>query len=100
MRVCQRLADRRLPDSHTPTWTATDSFSGNLELDPEAFPDDDQVMYDPNSIDAETDWRRESCPEGFIYDCCDQDCKSKGCVIQQHIVERDPSGLLGVYEDE
>ncbi|KAI0145451.1 hypothetical protein GGR57DRAFT_298627 [Xylariaceae sp. FL1272] len=61
------------------------THDGQLDIDPDVFPDDDQVMYDPHSIDPHTDWRRDEWPEGFIWDCCDEDCTSEGCVVQGHI---------------
>lgn len=70
-----------------------------LELDPDAFPDDDQVELDPHSIDVMTDWRRKNCPEGFVWRCCDQDCNAEGCVVQKHIAEKKDSFLLDVYGD-
>ncbi|KAK7947065.1 uncharacterized protein PG986_011386 [Apiospora aurea] len=69
---------------------------GQLDLDPEAFPDDDQVEYDPHSIDVETDWRREECPEGFVWDCCDRDCRSKGCIVERHVAAKPPPKLPGI----
>ncbi|KAI1352686.1 hypothetical protein F5Y01DRAFT_87699 [Xylaria sp. FL0043] len=59
-----------------------------LELDPDFFPDDDQVMYDLNSIDVETDWRRKTCPEGFVWQCCDEPLNGEPCLIQKHIPKK------------
>ncbi|KAI1273676.1 hypothetical protein F5Y07DRAFT_248002 [Xylaria sp. FL0933] len=59
-----------------------------LELDPECFPDDDQVYYDPSSIDVKTDWRRETCPEGFVWQCCDEPLDGEACLIQRHIPKK------------
>ncbi|KAI2639180.1 hypothetical protein GGS21DRAFT_416062 [Xylaria nigripes] len=56
-----------------------------LEIEPEYFPDDDQVEYEPHTIDVETDYRRKICPEGFRWQCCDVDINGRPCVIQRHI---------------
>ncbi|TGJ82860.1 hypothetical protein E0Z10_g5907 [Xylaria hypoxylon] len=56
-----------------------------LEIDPDYFPDDDQVEYDIHSIDVETDWRREVVPEGFRWQCCDAPLNGKPCLVQWHI---------------
>lgn len=44
-------------------------------------------MYEINSIDPYTDWRREEIPEGFLWDCCDEDINGVCCVVQRHIPE-------------
>ncbi|KAI3326933.1 hypothetical protein HD806DRAFT_531529 [Xylariaceae sp. AK1471] len=67
---------------------ACQAHEGLLELDPEYFPDDDQVEYEPHSIDIETDWRREAVPEGFRWLCCDEPLNGKPCVIQRHIPKK------------
>ncbi|KAK8102156.1 hypothetical protein PG984_015302 [Apiospora sp. TS-2023a] len=41
----------------------------------------EQIDY----IELETDWRREKWPDGFIGDCCNQNCKNKGCVVREHL---------------
>jgi len=55
-----------------------------LELDPDSFPDDDQVAYAVDSIDLETDWRRQTCPEGFVWDCCDGNLTTEPCRKSRH----------------
>ncbi|KAI3316946.1 hypothetical protein HD806DRAFT_516159 [Xylariaceae sp. AK1471] len=60
------------------------THEGLLEIDPDVFPDDDDVAYDINSIDVHTDWRREEWPEGFIWQCCGEPCNGKPCVVQRH----------------
>lgn len=59
---------------------------GELTLDDEMFPDDDEVMYHSEGIDVHTDWRREEWPDGFIWDCCDKNCNNKGCIVERHVV--------------
>ncbi|KAK8024572.1 hypothetical protein PG993_012638 [Apiospora rasikravindrae] len=69
---------------------------GELNIDEEVFPDDDDVQYRPDSIDVETDWRREEWPEGFIWDCCDQDCNNKGCIVERHVAAKPPQKLPSI----
>lgn len=58
---------------------------GELYVDSDVFPDDDDIQYRPDSIDPCTDWRRDEWPEGFIYACCEKNCKDPGCVVGRHI---------------
>lgn len=46
-------------------------------------------MYDPGSIDVETDWRREGFHDGFIYDCCGKNWKAEGCCIDRHMTAQE-----------
>ncbi|KAK7972219.1 hypothetical protein PG996_006577 [Apiospora saccharicola] len=69
---------------------------GQLELDPDVFPDDDQVEMDPNSIDVETDDRRRTHPHGFIWDCCDEDCNNKGCIVERHVAAKPFPKRVGI----
>lgn len=75
----------------------TDGNLGALNLNREAFEDDDEIAYHPESIDVMTDWRREDWPDGFIWDCCDENCENKGCVIQEHVASKLP---LVVVDDD
>ncbi|KAI0428397.1 hypothetical protein F5Y09DRAFT_313319 [Xylaria sp. FL1042] len=63
-----------------------------LELDSDYFPDDDQIRYDRSSVNVETDWRRETCPEGFVWQCCGEPLNgefgSEFCLIQRHIPKK------------
>ncbi|KAI1267811.1 hypothetical protein F5Y18DRAFT_271447 [Xylariaceae sp. FL1019] len=61
------------------------THNGELRIDEDMFPDDDDIQYNPQSVDPYTDWRRKDWPEGFIWDCCDKDCNAEGCVVQGHI---------------
>ncbi|KAI0485238.1 hypothetical protein GGR56DRAFT_65326 [Xylariaceae sp. FL0804] len=56
-----------------------------LEIDEECFPDDDDVAYHIESLDPYTDWRREEWPEGFIWQCCEENINGPCCVVQAHI---------------
>ncbi|KAI0201699.1 hypothetical protein F4808DRAFT_35293 [Astrocystis sublimbata] len=80
---CEKTYDVTLNDD-----TACMTHPGMLDIDPEVFPDDDDVQYGIGpDIDVYTDWRREEWPEGFIWSCCDEDCNSKGCQVQRHTPE-------------
>lgn len=70
--------------------------SGELTLDEEMFPDDDEVAYQPEGIDVHTDWRREICPDGFVWDCCDRNCKSRGCVVERHVAAKPFPKRVGI----
>lgn len=60
----------------------------HVDIDESFFPDDDEVRY--SHIDPETDWRRESCPEGFVYECCDTSlADNKPCRVQRHFSAAD-----------
>ncbi|KAI8951813.1 hypothetical protein F4801DRAFT_543629 [Xylaria longipes] len=67
---------------------ACQKHTGELAIDPDVFPDDDDVQYDIGSIDVNTDWRREEWPEGFIWQCCDKPLNSTACQIQRHIPKK------------
>ncbi|KAI1114749.1 hypothetical protein F5Y14DRAFT_413598 [Nemania sp. NC0429] len=68
--------------------TACQTHEDLLVIDAEYFPDDDQVMYEPHSIDVNTDWRRKAVPEGFRWQCCDESVNGEACVIQRHIPKK------------
>ena len=57
---------------------------GDLTLNFDAIEDDD-IMEQIAYIELETDWRREKWPDGFIWDCCNQNCNNKGCVVRKHL---------------
>ncbi|KAI0195756.1 hypothetical protein EV127DRAFT_477475 [Xylaria flabelliformis] len=67
---------------------ACQTHSDLLEIDPDFFPDDDEVYYHKEGIDPYTDWRRESCPEGFVWQCCDRTIDEEPCEIQRHIPKK------------
>ncbi|KAI1819506.1 hypothetical protein F4861DRAFT_534396 [Xylaria intraflava] len=81
--TCNEVYDVTLNDKE-----ACQTHEEDPHLDESFFPDDDQVRYDINSIDVHTDWRRDSCPEGFRYECCDEDIEGEPCVIQRHIPKK------------
>ncbi|KAK8073210.1 hypothetical protein PG994_004109 [Apiospora phragmitis] len=63
------------------TETSCRYHDGQLELDEEAFPDDDETGV-------------EKCaPDGFIWDCCEKNCNDKGCVVEEHVVAKPPPPL-------
>ncbi|KAI0551432.1 hypothetical protein F4679DRAFT_539223 [Xylaria curta] len=64
--------------------TACCLHPGLLEIDPDVFPDDDDVQYDIGSIDVHTDWRREEWPHGFVWQCCDGILNAAPCINQKH----------------
>ncbi|GAW16412.1 hypothetical protein ANO14919_058380 [Xylariales sp. No.14919] len=69
--------------------TACQTHEGLLDIDADYFPDDDEIQYGVGgSIDIETDWRREQCPEGFVWECCEERLNGKACVIQSHIPKK------------
>ncbi|KAI1124856.1 hypothetical protein F5Y10DRAFT_248421 [Nemania abortiva] len=84
--TCEKTYDVTLNDDE-----ACQTHEDILMIDPEFFPDDDQVHYDINSINVETDWRRKACPEGFIWQCCDEPLNGEFCVIQRHIPKKHTS---------
>lgn len=46
------------------------------------FPDDDdEEAKFLNGITVQTDRRRRCCPEGFNWDCCDEDIEGTFCVV-------------------
>ncbi|KAG2122764.1 hypothetical protein DEU56DRAFT_831229 [Suillus clintonianus] len=55
--------------------------SGNLEVDEDFFADHDERCHGP----MDTEENRASFPEGFIWDCCDEDTVSEGCETGQHV---------------
>ncbi|KAI1755674.1 hypothetical protein F4782DRAFT_527039 [Xylaria castorea] len=79
-KTCDKTYDVTLNNN-----TACQMHPGGLEIDPDVFPDDDDVQYDIRSIDVYTDWRREEWPEGFIWQCCDEPHNATACQIQRHI---------------
>ncbi|CAJ2514115.1 Uu.00g022340.m01.CDS01 [Anthostomella pinea] len=83
--TCKQVFDIEANDDN-----ACVTHEGYLEMDPECFPDDDQVTYEPSSIDPYTDWRRKEWPEGFIWQCCDRACNEEGCLVQAHIAADAP----------
>ncbi|KAI0458120.1 hypothetical protein F5B21DRAFT_461370 [Xylaria acuta] len=68
--------------------TACRTHTAELAIDPDIFPDDDDVQYGIGSIDYYTDWRREEWPEGFIWQCCDRPLDDTACRIQSHIPKK------------
>lgn len=58
-------------------------LAGELEIDEDMFPDDDEVMY--TTINVKTDWRVKSCPDGFIWSCCEGNAESAPCLLQKHV---------------
>lgn len=63
-------------------------FPDLLEIDPEYFPDDDEIQYHAHAIDVNTDWRRKTTPEGFRWQCCDEPLNGEACLIQRHIPKK------------
>ncbi|ROW08378.1 hypothetical protein VMCG_03094 [Cytospora schulzeri] len=55
-----------------------------LEVDPDYFPDDDEIQSGEH-IDVETDWRVDKFPDGFVWQCCEASANGEPCVIQRHI---------------
>ncbi|KAI1430758.1 hypothetical protein GGR50DRAFT_161863 [Xylaria sp. CBS 124048] len=81
--TCKEMYDVTLNDDE-----ACQTHDDLLIIDPEFFPDDDEVQYEPHGIDVNTDWRRETCPEGFVWQCCEEPLDGDFCVIQRHIPRR------------
>ncbi|KAI0522207.1 hypothetical protein F5B22DRAFT_464451 [Xylaria bambusicola] len=67
---------------------ACQTHEGWVEIDAEYFPDDDDIQYRPDSVNPETDWRREEWPEGFIWQCCEEPANGTPCRIQRHIPKK------------
>ncbi|KAI8624878.1 hypothetical protein F5Y19DRAFT_280504 [Xylariaceae sp. FL1651] len=68
--------------------TACQTHPGCISIDPDSFPDDDDLHYHGGYgpyTDWESDWRRDEWPEGFIWSCCDQRDDKPPCIIQAHI---------------
>lgn len=55
-----------------------------LEVDPDAFPDDDDIQSG-EYIDTEKDWRVKEFPHGFVWDCCEATADEEPCVVGRHI---------------
>ncbi|KAG2075372.1 hypothetical protein BDR04DRAFT_1091552 [Suillus decipiens] len=60
--------------------------SGDLDVDEEFFADHDEDCHGP----MDTKENRAEFPEGFIWDCCDENALSEGCETGQHV----PGGKL------
>ncbi|KAF2498878.1 hypothetical protein BU16DRAFT_308370 [Lophium mytilinum] len=59
--------------------------SGVLEMNEDAFPDDDDIQYYGHQIDVETDWRVDEFPEDFTWTCCAQHGKeAEPCLRSRH----------------
>jgi hypothetical protein len=54
---------------------------GDLDVDEEYFADHDEDCHGP----MDTEENRAQFPEGFIWDCCDENALSEGCETGQHI---------------
>ena len=48
-------------------------------------PDDDFWVDDDDSPYEGMEWKQEEFPEGWIYNCCDEDGESKGCKTGDHV---------------
>ncbi|KAI1742019.1 hypothetical protein F4680DRAFT_53909 [Xylaria scruposa] len=81
--TCDKTYDVTLNDN-----AACQTHWDMLEIDEEFFPDDDEVCYHAEGIDVNTDWRRETCPEGFVWQCCDGTLNEPPCQIQRHIPKK------------
>ncbi|THW03032.1 hypothetical protein D6D24_10743 [Aureobasidium pullulans] len=56
---------------------------GELETNDDFWVDDDQYDHDP-SYPLESEYHRKTFPEGFIWDCCDEQLDAPGCIVQKH----------------
>ncbi|KAG0702468.1 hypothetical protein DFH29DRAFT_851502 [Suillus ampliporus] len=57
---------------------------GELDVDEEYFPDWDEECHGP----MDTKKNRADYPDGFIWDCCDENGRSEGCETGQHVPGR------------
>ncbi|KAI1864421.1 uncharacterized protein JN550_008978 [Neoarthrinium moseri] len=79
---------------------ACKAHEGDLVVDPEHFPDDDDIMgYSGIEVDPYTDWRREEWPDGFYWTCCDERLHGKFCIVQKHIPDT-RSALAQITSDQ
>ncbi|KAI0487592.1 hypothetical protein F4859DRAFT_465566 [Xylaria cf. heliscus] len=77
--ICDRTYDVTVNND-----TACQTHTGILDIDPDVFPDDDDIQYGVGSVDVNTDWRREEWPEGFIWQCCNETLNGTACRITRH----------------
>lgn len=56
---------------------------GELEIDEDCFPDDDEVRE--TTIVVDTDWRVDAVPNGFVWSCCElRGRNAKPCLRSRH----------------
>ncbi|KAF2806761.1 uncharacterized protein BDZ99DRAFT_85047 [Mytilinidion resinicola] len=71
---------------------------GVLEMNEDAFPDDDDVQYYGHKIDVETDWRVDEFPEDFTWTCCGQHGKeAEPCLRSRHCKSKTGEGRGKVF---
>ncbi|CAI4212074.1 unnamed protein product [Parascedosporium putredinis] len=74
-------------------WNGSIFLIGNLEPDYEG---DFCADHDEGHAEIDTEDMKRECPEGFIYDCCDENGESKGCAKSRH-QEQPSKSLRGGY---
>ncbi|KAK6206479.1 hypothetical protein LQW54_007661 [Pestalotiopsis sp. IQ-011] len=81
--TCKEVFDIEYNDNE-----ACQTHYEHVHMDVSFFPNDEEVRY--SHIDPETDWRREACQEGFVYECCDTSlADNKPCRVQGHFSAAD-----------
>ncbi|KAF2806643.1 uncharacterized protein BDZ99DRAFT_523224 [Mytilinidion resinicola] len=76
---------------------ACQRHDGELELDEDAFPDDDD-LNDGHVLDVDTDWRVNVFPQHFTWSCCEQKGREAfGCVRSRHSRSHTGEGQGTVY---